>query len=178
MPGELRRQLRELLLQVAAFIRDRSKEQDHSVASQIVEYVHEHHRLDISLTDMAEYFNLSPNYISQLIKEKTGKIFKEYLSEFRVKQAKRIMNEQGELKIHDVACLVGWRNVNTFIRVFKKYEGVTPGQYKQEMEREEGEVEAARGVGALAELERPHGKGRTGWGDLKWPSGAHRSSWR
>lgn len=107
MPGELRRQLRELLLQVAAFIRDRSKEQDHSVASQIVEYVHEHHRLDISLTDMAEYFNLSPNYISQLIKEKTRESFKDYLSELRVKQAKRIMNEQGELKVHDMASLAG-----------------------------------------------------------------------
>ena len=136
--GELRGQLRELLLRVAVYVRDRSKEQDHSVASQMVAYVHERYRLDISLTDMAESFNLSPNYISQLIKEKTGESFKDYLSAYRVKQAKRIMNEQGELKIHDVAALAGWSNVNTFIRVFKKYEGVTPGQYKQEMERVEG----------------------------------------
>ncbi|RAU91862.1 helix-turn-helix domain-containing protein [Paenibacillus sp. YN15] len=124
--------MRQLLEQLAAHIRERSKEQDQSLAGQILAYMHGHYHYDLSLTDMAGQFNLSPNYISQLIKEKTGESFKDYLNEYRVKQAKRIMDEHADMKIHDIAGMAGWSNVNTFIRVFKKYEGVTPGQYRQQ----------------------------------------------
>jgi AraC-like DNA-binding protein len=136
-PEELRRQLRSRLQQIAASIRERSREQDNSLGFQMMGYMHEHYRFDMSLTDMAAHFNLSPNYISQLIKEQTGESFKDYLSEYRIKRAKQIMDEHADMKINDVAGMVGWNNANTFIRAFKKHEGITPGQYRQGEQREE-----------------------------------------
>ena len=49
-----------------------------------------------------------------------------------VEKAKKIMDENKKIKIKDLAPMVGFDNVASFIRVFKKQEGISPGQYLEQ----------------------------------------------
>ncbi|MDR6550534.1 helix-turn-helix domain-containing protein [Paenibacillus qinlingensis] len=133
-----RKRVRERIYDVFAVIMasmaNRSEKQDHTVAEQLLAHIHAHFNEDISLSDIAEQFNLSLGYISLLFKKFTGENFKEYLNQYRVSKAKEYLKAEEVYSINDVAGKVGCNNVNTFIRIFKKYEGVSPGQYAKRNE--------------------------------------------
>ena len=98
---------------------------------RFLEYIHTHYDQDISLVDLAESFNLAINYVGVLFKEKTGYNFKDYLNTYRISMAKQILLTTPHIKIKDLSQAVGFFNINTFIRIFKKYEGISPGQYQK-----------------------------------------------
>lgn len=99
-----------------------------STASQIFIYIHKNFDKDLSLTDIATEFNLSESYVSKLLKNSLDINFKQYVNTLKVKRAKELLN-QGKYKVHEVATIVGCNNTNTFIRIFKQYIGVSPGEY-------------------------------------------------
>lgn len=99
-----------------------------STASQIFMYIHKHFDKDLSLTDIANHFNLSESYVSKLLKNSPDINFKQYVNTLKVKRAKELLH-QGNYKVHEVAAIVGCNNTNTFIRIFKQYIGVSPGEY-------------------------------------------------
>lgn len=99
-----------------------------STASQIFIYIHKNFDKDLSLTDIANEFNLSESYVSKLLKNSLDINFKQYVNTLKVKRAKELLN-QGNYKVHEVATIVGCNNTNTFIRIFKQYIGVSPGEY-------------------------------------------------
>jgi len=100
-----------------------------TLKEQLEAYVLEHLSEDISLYDIAEHFGLSFHYMSVVFKNKMDHNFKEYLSYQRYVRALALMQENPKIKIADIAAQVGILNVNTFIRIFKKYSGTTPKQY-------------------------------------------------
>lgn len=102
-----------------------------NLKNRFLAYIHEHYDTDISLSDMAEEFNLAGNYVSVLFKEKTGYNFKQFLNTYRIDVAKQILMEKPDTKIKDLAASVGFANINTFIRIFKAQEGIPPGQYQK-----------------------------------------------
>ena len=103
-------------------------EPDH-LKEQLEAYVLEHLSEDISLYDIAEYFGLSFHYMSVVFKKKMDHNFKEYLSYQRYVKALTLMQQNPKMKIGEIASQVGIVNVNTFIRIFKKYSGTTPKQF-------------------------------------------------
>ncbi len=133
---QIRERLHLLIRRLIQVTEEKNQELDHSIVRQMIDYMHTHYHQDIALADLAQHFNLSSNYISYLIKEHIGDNFKDYLNEYRVTQAKRIINESPYVKVNELAGMVGCNNVNTFIRIFNKYEGISPGQYiKQQTKR-------------------------------------------
>ncbi|MNI17538.1 HTH-type transcriptional regulator YesS [compost metagenome] len=129
---QIRQRLHSLVGRLIEAARQKNQEMDRSVVHHMIDYMHAHYHEDIALADLAKHFNLSSNYISYLIKEHIGDNFKDYLNEYRVRQAKRIISENPDIKVNDLAGMVGCNNVNTFIRIFKKYEGISPGQYMKQ----------------------------------------------
>lgn len=107
------------------------EEPKNDMEHKFFEYIHTHYQHDISLTDMANEFNLAINYVGVLFKEKTGHNFKDYLNAYRIECAKQLLNTSSSIKIKDLSCEVGFVNINTFIRLFKKYVGMSPGQYQK-----------------------------------------------
>lgn len=106
------------------------KEQEDTLQKRLTDYILAHLAEDISLRDIADEFGISLSYMSVLFKNKMDSNFKEYLSYQRYLNALSLMQENPEIKIKDVASEVGIHNVNTFIRIFKKYSNdVTPKQY-------------------------------------------------
>lgn len=115
-------------LALCDFIEKQNDEQGRDLASEMLRFVDENYQKEISLYDLAEVFNYSINYISRVFTRETGKNFKEYLSLRRVAKAKDFLRS-GNYNIAQVAGMVGCANSNSFIRLFKRYEGITPGQY-------------------------------------------------
>jgi predicted ATPase/AraC-like DNA-binding protein len=102
---------------------------DRTMANKMINYINENYEKDISLNEISEYFNMSVSYLSTMFKYYTGQNFKDYLNLCRVKASKGLMQENGGLKINEIASKVGCNGSVTFIRMFKKYEGMSPGQY-------------------------------------------------
>lgn len=89
--------------------------------------------VNLSVASLAEFLKITPSYLSRFFKRNTGKGVLEYIHECRIEKAKEIMLQNPDVKAKEVAEAVGFANLATFIRVFKKREGITPGQFREEM---------------------------------------------
>ncbi|MDK2799246.1 MAG: two-component system, response regulator YesN [Clostridiales bacterium] len=96
---------------------------------KIIEYIDENLSQDISLNDIAEFVNLSPAYVSKIFKENIGKNYVDYLNGSRIEKAKQLLKNT-KLSVKEIGFRVGFNSIQTFMRTFKKYEGITPGQYR------------------------------------------------
>ncbi|MNI14765.1 HTH-type transcriptional regulator YesS [compost metagenome] len=83
---------------------------------------------------LSERFKLTPNYLSRLFKEEFGEKFIDYLAGLRIEQAKYLLVTTSEA-IQEIAGRVGYTHTFSFIRVFKKLVGRTPGDYRKEFQQ-------------------------------------------
>jgi two-component system response regulator YesN len=97
---------------------------------KIIHYIQQNYTLDLSLDQIAEHVFLHPNYISSLFKKETGITFIHYLHLYRIQKAKQLMTKYQEMSFHQISEKVGYENVRHFFNIFKKYCGVTPGDYR------------------------------------------------
>jgi len=111
------------------------QESDDPTRRSLLEYVERYYNKDISLEKVSSELGLSIHYVSKYFKEKMGMNFIDYLLELRVTKAKKLLTDS-ELQIQEIAEEVGYLNTNSFIRMFRKYTGVSPGEYrKQRLEK-------------------------------------------
>ena len=106
--------------------------QEHSpMKYQITDYLRQHYNEPLSLDSVSSVFGITPVYLSSWFKKNTGINFSVYLSNIRIQQAKRILEENRHMKISDVAVKIGIPSAAAFIRKFKNCTGSTPEQYRQ-----------------------------------------------
>lgn len=96
------------------------------VITQAVSYMEQHYNQDISMKDVAAAVNMSYTYFSKFFKEQACQSFSEYLTSIRMREAKRLIEEDPSIKIKEVAHLVGYESVYSFSRAFKQYYKVAP----------------------------------------------------
>ncbi|WP_159882406.1 helix-turn-helix domain-containing protein [Paenibacillus puerhi] len=97
--------------------------------ADILDYIHTHFDEELSVERFASELNMSESHFSRTFKEAVGEKYVEYISKYRLSMAKKYLLET-EMKIDDIAEKVGYMGRNSLIRLFRKYEGVTPGQYR------------------------------------------------
>ena len=78
---------------------------------------------------IAEEFKISAPYCAKKFRTETGISINKYLTEYRLKKAIHYLDETDE-NINTVFEKIGFGNESNFYRQFKKYYGVTPGEYK------------------------------------------------
>lgn len=100
-----------------------------NVIEKAQSFIDKNYMKDISLDDVSRYCDISSYYFSKLFKQKTGENYVEYLNKVRIDNAKKLL-EKG-ISIKSVCSSVGFSDPNYFSRAFKKYEGVTPTEYKE-----------------------------------------------
>jgi two-component system, response regulator YesN len=83
----------------------------------------------LTLQSLADIFGVSVPYLSKFVKDQTGRNFLDYIAQKRVTIAKEMLRT-GKYSIQQVGEQVGYANALTFRRVFKKIEGVNPGDYR------------------------------------------------
>jgi AraC-like DNA-binding protein len=96
----------------------------------VIDYLDRHYMETIFVDMLAEKLNLTGGYLSSYFKSKTGTNLTDYVNQLRVSKAKALLTDP-QLKIQNVAEQVGYQNINTFIRTFKRYTGYTPGDYRK-----------------------------------------------
>lgn len=113
-----------------------------SVAEPVKEalrYVEEHLDQGLGLRDAAQHVHLNPSYFSVLFKEQMGMTFIEYVTRLRIQKAKELLL-QTKLPIGEIAERVGYQTTKYFNKVFKEYEGHSPGSYRNEVKGQAPEV--------------------------------------
>lgn len=94
---------------------------------------------ELGLPFIADYFQVTPQYVSSFFKKYSGSNFADYIARLRIDHAKRLLVETSYTNAQ-IAEGVGYSSTVVFIRVFKKLEGVTPGIYRESHLNNEGEV--------------------------------------
>ena len=143
-PEELYRELCGRCAEIIEKAGNAVQDKESALREELESYLRQNLSRDVSLLDLADQFHLSPNYMSALFKSATGSNFKDYLSRLRFERAKAIIEAQPYIKLAQLGEQVGIANVNTLIRVFKKYGGMSPGQY-QKMRQEESHASPEEG---------------------------------
>ncbi|OMF30048.1 AraC family transcriptional regulator [Paenibacillus sp. FSL H8-0548] len=136
---EMKQELQTLLKEVCAFaaaklennVSHERAESLRDLVTKVTCYIEEQYSdPNLSVNTLGEHFELKGSYLSKLFKNQTGEGLLDFISKYRIEQAKRMIKRK-QHSISDVAKQVGYNEVATFIRVFKKYEGITPGKFKE-----------------------------------------------
>lgn len=96
-------------------------------------YINENFQKDISLDLVSREVDISPYYFSKLFKQETGNNFIEYLTEVRLRNARELL-KNSQYSIKEICAESGYGDPNYFSRIFKKYEGVTPSEFRERLE--------------------------------------------
>lgn len=101
---------------------------------RIMTYIHEHWREPLSIEQLAQHEYLSTGYLSRSFKSYTGKTFTEYLMELRLQNAVHDLKSSTDT-VTKIAYANGFKNVNSFIKHFKAWYGITPKQYRKSSDK-------------------------------------------
>ena len=100
----------------------------------ITTYIEEHYATEISREGIGHLFKLAPNYISFLFKQQTGSSFIEYLNKLRLTKACFLLKQYNQT-LDEVALAVGFSSAAYFCRLFKKYKGIPPTEYRNRSDK-------------------------------------------
>jgi two-component system, response regulator YesN len=120
------------------FINSLKEEREQSrshVLQRALHYIGQKYKEDISMEQSAEYVNLSPHYFSKLFKQHAGETFIDYVTRLRINEAKLLIAEK-RLSLKEICYEVGYKDPNYFSRVFKKATGLTPSEYRQQIDQQ------------------------------------------
>jgi len=96
-----------------------------------LQYIHDHIGETLAIKEVARHVHLNSSYLSVLFKEEAGLNFIEYVTRLRIRKAKELLLES-DLGLDIISERIGLQTTSYFIRVFKKYEDVTPRQYREQ----------------------------------------------
>jgi len=96
----------------------------------VLAYVDRHCRESITLGDVAEIVHVSPSRVRHVFKDVTGVSFKEYVTQVRVTEAKRLLLGT-DLSVAEIASAVSYTNLHQFYKVFYRSCAMSPGEYRR-----------------------------------------------
>ncbi|MBI9108161.1 MAG: helix-turn-helix domain-containing protein [Spirochaetales bacterium] len=101
------------------------------LCGKIVEYLKLRYTDNISIAELSDSFNLNPTYLSRVFKQITGRTPTRFLTDLRINEARRLLTEQPELEVKEVAVKLGFSDQGYFSRLFKKETGKNPLEYRK-----------------------------------------------
>ncbi|MDA3734060.1 PocR ligand-binding domain-containing protein [Niameybacter massiliensis] len=110
--------------------REQEKISVSKVLKPAIDYIYTHKNEHVSVKEMAELCHVSPSYFSRLFVKETGEKFSLYVSKLKIEWAKSIL-EETDIPISEMSEELGFNEPGYFIKIFKKYEGVTPHLYRK-----------------------------------------------
>ena len=99
---------------------------------KIMEYVHTHYNEDIDVYNMAHNLNISYSLLRRLFIEYTGENIMIYTNGLRIKKARELLSGTDK-SLNEIAVEIGYNTTQSFNRNFKRFEGITPGEYRKRM---------------------------------------------
>ncbi|MDD3403516.1 MAG: AraC family transcriptional regulator [Hespellia sp.] len=97
---------------------------------QIKEYINNNYEKTITLDQLADMYYINKFYLSRIFKEEHGVTIHNYIQQLRITHAKRLLRFS-DMNINEIATVCGLNDANYFSRVFKKVEGISPGEFRK-----------------------------------------------
>ena len=104
-------------------------DKDSQIIRGATEYIATHFSEEITLSDVADYIHLNPSYLSTVFKQVTGRSFKDHLNHVRIQEAQRLLSHTS-YSILEISLACGFSDQSYFTKVFRKYTGLTPKQFR------------------------------------------------
>ena len=105
----------------------------HAVPNYIIEntirYISQNLRGNLSLDVIAQELHISPSHLSRTFKKATSGSLTEYINKERISKAKELL-QNTNLLTYEIAEAVGYKDATYFSSIFRKYEGISPSEYK------------------------------------------------
>ena len=111
----------------------------------VLAYVDEHCREPITLEQVAAVVHVSPSRVRHVFKEVTGVGFKEYVTQLRVTEAKRLLVST-DLSVAEVAQAVSYTNLSQFYKVFDRTTSMSPAEYRRYYTPARGDARTAQAL--------------------------------
>ena len=99
------------------------------IIKKAIQFISKNYANNLSLELVANHVHLNPTYFSTLFKQSTGSSFKEYLNMVRIEESKRLLSNT-DYSLIDIAVATGFEDQSYFTKVFRKYTGLTPKQFR------------------------------------------------
>lgn len=129
-PDSLRKRMETLIGNICVFTAQSQKSHQKKLTGEVLAFVRENaFNPELSLERLGDEFSLSPYYISRFITEQTGDNLKNYIARLRMEEAKHLLKDT-ELPLYEIVTRIGYLDVSSFIRKFKKEAGCTPGEFR------------------------------------------------
>jgi two-component system response regulator YesN len=106
---------------------------DHKEMKRAIRYIQENYQTDLDMAVVSNHVSFNYSYFSQAFKEFTGVSFVYYLKKIRMDKAKELL-ETTELKVYEIGERIGLENTKHFNRVFREMEGITPMEYRTQIQ--------------------------------------------
>lgn len=105
------------------------------VITQALQFIHEHYRENLSVSDVAKHIQRSNNYFSTIFKKELHKGFIPYLQELRIKEACRMLEHTTDMQ-YEIAQKVGIDDYKYFSKIFRQLKGMSPSEYRDALKSE------------------------------------------
>jgi len=116
-----------------AYLREKEKAQEKAyskIVRKSIEFMQKEYSENLTSEDICRHLGISESHFRRVFKIETGIKPMEYLNKYRIEVAKRLL-QSGDYRIQDVYEMVGFTTSQYFSTVFKKYTGISPGQFQQ-----------------------------------------------
>ena len=127
---DCREYIRKLIVGVYALLHQENDDENYALAEQIRRFIRASDLKHIQLRLVAEQFSYSPNYLNHIYKQATGDTILDFITTCRINRAKELM-QTTDMNLSEIAEEIGYSHATYLSIVFKKFEGMTPKQYKR-----------------------------------------------
>lgn len=122
--------LRKRFFELSELLYRKNQNQKRKLIDEVIRHVEDQGDCLLTLKEVADHFNFTPNYLGQLFKEETGMRFSDFLQDWRMKRVCALLKDPF-MKIYEVADRAGYKNMIHFNRQFKRSSGMTPSEYRK-----------------------------------------------
>lgn len=127
---EYEKRVKNVYCAVSEYFEENNNNNDKSVHEYMIKFINENYNKDIYLETIAENLGLTANYISRCFKKNKGITYMEYINKLRINKAKELLIKTNK-KVNEIYKEVGYQSQNSFMRMFKKIEGISPLEYRK-----------------------------------------------
>lgn len=127
--SQLENWTRTLILEVMAHADGRKQSRAVIIVEKVKSYIRNHYgNEELRIEDIAKSVHMNYNHLCYVFKKETSITINDYLIELRITKAKELF-DQGEKVVQYVASQVGYADANYFSKCFKKFMGIVPSKY-------------------------------------------------